>query len=278
MKRKSRGRAIAFLVLLSLPLVVSPPAQARSPVGGQEVVAGPETVAVPAAVPRRRAPVRSGFRWPLDGVPRVVRRFDPPPEPWQRGHRGVDLAAPSGATVRAAGPGVVLFAGMVAGRPVVSVSHGDGLRTTYEPVRPAVVADEVVSAGTPLGVLLPGHSGCAYGGSACLHWGLRRGSEYLDPLLLLGLGRVRLLPVASEPPGGSGFPNDLGLPGGSGPAGPVRLAGDSDLPVACGPVVATGLPVAFGLSDGSGSPTPPGCQLLPTWQLVPPCQSAAAYW
>jgi hypothetical protein len=35
---------------------------------------------------------------------------------------------------------------------------------------------------------------------ACLHWGLRRAAadgyvDYLDPLLLLGLGRVRLLPT-----------------------------------------------------------------------------------
>ena len=55
--------------------------------------------------------------------------------------------------------------------------------------------------GDPLGVLDPGHRGCPV--AACLHWGLRRPSttgaagalEYLDPLLLLGLGRVRLLPT-----------------------------------------------------------------------------------
>ena len=55
--------------------------------------------------------------------------------------------------------------------------------------------------GDPLGLLDPGHRGCPV--AACLHWGLRRPSttgavgalEYLDPLLLLGLGRVRLLPT-----------------------------------------------------------------------------------
>jgi hypothetical protein len=30
--------------------------------------------------------------------------------------------------------------------------------------------------------------------AACLHWGLRSGALYLDPLILLGLGPVRLLP------------------------------------------------------------------------------------
>jgi len=31
--------------------------------------------------------------------------------------------------------------------------------------------------------------------AACLHWGLLQGDVYLDPLALLGLGRVRLLPL-----------------------------------------------------------------------------------
>ncbi|WP_412102723.1 murein hydrolase activator EnvC family protein [Plantactinospora sp. KLBMP9567] len=151
-----------------------------------------------SSVSRWTVPVPGRFRWPLDGVPRVVRRFDPPPEPWAAGHRGVDLAAPPGATVRAAGSGVVFFAGMVANRPLVSVAHPDGLRTTYEPVRSGLAAGDSVRAGDPLGVLLPGHPGCAAAGSACLHWGLRRGDDYLDPLLLLGLGRVRLLPVPAH--------------------------------------------------------------------------------
>ncbi|MFF5214778.1 peptidoglycan DD-metalloendopeptidase family protein [Micromonospora sp. NPDC000442] len=133
------------------------------------------------------------FRWPVDGVPQPVRRFDPPPRPWLAGHRGVDLLAPAAATIRAAGPGTILFAGMVADRPVVTVGHADGLRTSYEPVQPAVTAGTVVPAGASLGTLLPGHAGCP--AAACLHWGLRQGDDYLDPLALLGLGRARLLPV-----------------------------------------------------------------------------------
>jgi len=120
------------------------------------------------------------FRWPLDGSPRVVRGFAPPPQPWLPGHRGVDLAASPGATVRSAGPGTVRFAGWIAGRPVVSVDHAGGLRTTYEPVRPSVGAGARVAAGAVLGVLSAGHPGCP--ASACLHWGLRRGEAYLDPL------------------------------------------------------------------------------------------------
>ena len=95
--------------------------------------------------------------------------------------------------MRAAGAGVVVFAGMVAGRGVVSVAHPGGLRTTYEPVWATVVVGDQVRLGAELGTLSTGHSGCPT--AACLHWGLRRGDRYLDPLALLGLGRVRLLPL-----------------------------------------------------------------------------------
>ncbi|TDC44866.1 M23 family metallopeptidase [Micromonospora sp. KC207] len=158
---------------------------AAGPVPGLAPVASVGVEPATAAVPVR-------FRWPLDGVPRPARRFEPPPQPWLPGHRGVDLIAEPGAVVRAAGSGVVLFAGQVAGRPVVTVGHTAGLRTTYEPVLPGVRAGDQVALGVPLGQLRPGHVGCP--GGTCLHWGLRRGEEYLDPLALLGLGPVRLLP------------------------------------------------------------------------------------
>ena len=47
-------------------------------------------------------------------------------------------------------------------------------------------------AGSPIGALAAGHAGCPR--AACLHWGLRRGEAYLDPLALLRPPRVRLLP------------------------------------------------------------------------------------
>ncbi|MBB4760370.1 murein hydrolase activator EnvC family protein [Amorphoplanes digitatis] len=137
-------------------------------------------------------PTRAAYGWPVDGAA-VVRRFDPPPAPWLAGHRGVDLAAAPGGVVRSAGPGTVVFAGDVAGRGVVSIAHPGGLRTTYEPVRPGLRSGVVVAPGQAIGTLADGHPGCPT--SACLHWGLRRGDEYLDPLTLLGLGRVRLRPL-----------------------------------------------------------------------------------
>jgi murein DD-endopeptidase MepM/ murein hydrolase activator NlpD len=129
---------------------------------------------------------------PLSGDLTVTRAFDPPAHPYGPGHRGVDLAAPPGSPVLAAGEGVVAFAGWVAGRPVVSVDHAGGLRTTYEPVDAVVGAGQPVARGSPLGPLAGGHDGCP--AAACLHWGLRRGEVYLDPLALLRPVEVRLLP------------------------------------------------------------------------------------
>jgi murein DD-endopeptidase MepM/ murein hydrolase activator NlpD len=139
------------------------------------------------------APAAGLWAWPLAGAPPTVsRRFAPPSTPYGPGHRGVDLAATPGVPVLAAGDGIVAFAGMVAGRPVVSIDSPGGLRTTYEPVDPSVAAGQGVARGSPIGSLQPGHAGCPV--AACLHWGLRRAAVYLDPLALLRPPQIRLLP------------------------------------------------------------------------------------
>jgi murein DD-endopeptidase MepM/ murein hydrolase activator NlpD len=161
--------------------------------------ATPAAAAVPAsdlAPPRLDGPgaaPRGEFGWPLAGFPTVLRRFDAPDHPYGPGHRGVDLGGWGGQSVLAAGDGVLAFTGMVAGRPVISVDHPSGLRTTYEPVVATVSAGQRVARGDIIGRLQAGHPGCS--AAACLHWGVRRGQEYLDPLRLLASGRVRLLPV-----------------------------------------------------------------------------------
>lgn len=130
---------------------------------------------------------------PLPAPLEVTRGFDPPETRYGPGHRGVDLAAPAGTVVRAAGSGRVSFAGVLAGRGVVAVVHGD-LRTTYEPVAAGVSVGDRVAAGEPIGLLERGHSPCR----ACLHWGLRRGDSYLDPLSLLRRGPSVLLPLTAS--------------------------------------------------------------------------------
>jgi murein DD-endopeptidase MepM/ murein hydrolase activator NlpD len=133
--------------------------------------------------------------WPLDPPIELIRGFELPAIVWGAGHRGVDLATPPGAPIRAAAGGVVSFAAMLAGRGVVVVDHG-GVRTTYEPVTAEVVVGDVVVAGQQIGRLATG-SHCA---RSCLHWGLRRGPEYLNPLSLFGgaSGEVRLVGAAQR--------------------------------------------------------------------------------
>lgn len=118
----------------------------------------------------------TGGIMPVQGA--VVGSFDPPEVKWGAGHRGVDIESELGAAVVAPKAGVITFAGMVAGRPVVVVGHGD-TRTTLEPVTASVPVGTSVKAGQQVGVLESGHE-CAVG--TCLHWGLKRGEVYLDPL------------------------------------------------------------------------------------------------
>ncbi|SHG08958.1 M23 family metallopeptidase [Streptoalloteichus hindustanus] len=157
--------------------------------------ADPRPAAAARAGPPAPAP-RPDFDWPLSGPPPVLRPFVPPPHPYGPGHRGVDLGGAVGQPVLAAGDGIVLLAGPVVDRNVITIGHPGGLRTTYEPVTPRVEATQRVRRGQVIGVLDAGHPGCpAHGeGAACLHWGVRREREYLDPLRLLRPHRVRLLP------------------------------------------------------------------------------------
>lgn len=144
-----------------------------------------------------------GWTWPIGSAadpPPVVARFDPPAQPWLAGHRGVDLSAPGGTPVRAAGDGLVVFAGPLAGRGVVSIAHPGGIRTSYEPVLAAVTTGTVVGRGAVIGTVATwssAHRACT--GASCLHWGARVGGRYVDPLGLLAPAPVRLLP---GPPAG----------------------------------------------------------------------------
>ena len=141
------------------------------------------------------APSLSGT-WPLAPRPAVVRGFDPPATRWGAGHRGVDLLGHVGQRVHTALGGTVTFATTLAGRGVVVVDHG-GVRTTYEPVHASVAIGDVVARGAVIGALQRASSHCFP--RACLHWGLRRGDAYLNPLTLVGAGPVRLLPLTGRP-------------------------------------------------------------------------------
>ncbi|MCL3778562.1 MULTISPECIES: murein hydrolase activator EnvC [unclassified Actinomyces] len=140
------------------------------------------------------------WRWPTGAPAPVLEGFNPPSQVWGPGHRGVDLALAAGSPVLAAGAGTVAFAGSVAGRPVVSIDHDGGIRTTYEPVEAGVAAGEQVVAGQVIGVLVAGHRS---DGVDALHWGARTGRKtYVNPLRLLERPVIRLKPLdASHEPG-----------------------------------------------------------------------------
>lgn len=135
--------------------------------------------------------------WPLQPTHEIVHDFDPPDVPWGSGHRGVDLAGTVGQSVHTALAGTVAFVGKIAGKPVVTISHGD-TRTTYEPVASVLEKGDTVTSGQRIGSLELAFSHCFP--VACLHWGWLRGETYLDPLDLVGDGRVRLLPLWRDDP------------------------------------------------------------------------------
>ncbi len=135
--------------------------------------------------------------WPLRPRPAVVRSYDAPSPDWNRGHRGVDLAGTPSQRVYAVAAATVVYAGTLAGRPVVSLAHSGGLHTSYEPVRATVRVGQQLTAGTVIGELLAGHPGCPV--VACLHWGAMWGpaarADYVDPLGLLASTPLRLKPL-----------------------------------------------------------------------------------
>ncbi|QFG68961.1 M23 family metallopeptidase [Ornithinimicrobium pratense] len=152
--------------------------------------------------PGRGTPGAAGDRartaqwgWPLVGAPPVARAFDLPAQRWLPGHRGVDLVGVAGEQVFAVDAGVVTFSGTIAGVGMVSVTHEDGLRSTYQPVEDRQDRGERVGRGQRLGVLGTTGSHCAL--HDCLHLGAVRGRDaYVDPLPLLLGAELALLPVA----------------------------------------------------------------------------------
>lgn len=126
------------------------------------------------------------YRPPVDAP--VIDPFRPPTSPYGPGNRGIDYATVPGTVVRTIAPGTVSFAGVVAGTRYVTVTHADGLRSSY-----GGLAAISVTQGARLGV------GAEVGRSGdTLHLGVRRGDEYLDPEALFAAAAplVRLIPVA----------------------------------------------------------------------------------
>lgn len=128
--------------------------------------------------------------WPVEPF-RMERPFEAPPHRYGAGHRGIDIRPVGTSTVLAPAAGAVAFAGMVAGRGILTIDHGDGLVTTLEPVDTTLEPGTPVAAGEAVGTIaLGGHTS-----PGALHFGVRLHGEYINPLLLLGgVPRAVLLP------------------------------------------------------------------------------------
>lgn len=139
------------------------------------------------------AEIGDDWTWPVARPVLVIAQFLAPPTPYSAGHRGIDIATVVGAEVVAPAPGVVTFAGPVAGRDVIAIDHGEGLVSAIEPVSAGVGVGEHVGAGEPLGLVATG----GHCDVRCVHFGVRLHGAYVSPLLLLGgVPRAVLLPLA----------------------------------------------------------------------------------
>ena len=185
-RRAEFGAVATLVVALGAGLIaISPPA--ASAVGFAPAIASQGDA--PASSPAR---VHDGWTWPVPTPIRVVSPFRAPPTPYSAGHRGIDLLVEPAAPVVAAAPGTVSFAGMVAGRGVIAIDHGDGVVSAIEPVAASAAQGDAVSAGDVIGTVTQGGH-CT---GDCVHFGVRVHGEYVSPFLFLGgLPRAVLLPL-----------------------------------------------------------------------------------
>jgi murein DD-endopeptidase MepM/ murein hydrolase activator NlpD len=132
--------------------------------------------------------------WPVDAPRAVTREYRAPASTYGSGHRGLDIAVANGQLVRAPAHGRVLFAGLVAGRAVVTLDHGGGVVSTLTPVEAVVGSGTDVLAGDQIGVIsFPGTVWDDAHVCSCLHLGARYLGQYVSPRVLLERARPSVL-------------------------------------------------------------------------------------
>jgi murein DD-endopeptidase MepM/ murein hydrolase activator NlpD len=120
----------------------------------------------------------SGYIWPVSGP--VTSTFGPR---WGRMHEGIDIAAPSGAPIRSAAAGTVIYAGWLGGYgSLVVVDHGGGVSTAYAHMSSiASGTGQSVAQGQVIGYV--GSTGHSTGPH--LHFEVRINGQAVDPLRYL---------------------------------------------------------------------------------------------
>jgi septal ring factor EnvC (AmiA/AmiB activator) len=148
---------------------------------------GESATGAPAESPRRFASLSGGLSTPLAGkvVTRFGRQHDPTFDVTIE-NRGVEIEAPSGASVKSVGQGEVAFAGAVSGfGNVLIVQHGGGLFSVYGRLEAFLVKQgQAVKKGTVVG-RLPGSPS----GKSVLYLELRAGGTAIDPTSVIPLDR-----------------------------------------------------------------------------------------
>lgn len=148
-----------------------------------------------AAAPGTAASPEEPWRWPVDAAREVAEPFLAPSHDYGPGHRGVDIVTGAGAIVRAPADGIVAFRGVVVDRPLLTIDHGGGIVSTFEPVASDLAPGAVVTAGDEIGTVATGGHSTA----GRLHIGVRLNGSYINPMLLFGdVPRAILLPCCAQ--------------------------------------------------------------------------------
>jgi murein DD-endopeptidase MepM/ murein hydrolase activator NlpD len=120
----------------------------------------------------------SAWRWPLLGP--ITQRFGESLTQYGY-HYGIDIDGDTGDPVRAARRGRVTVAGSYdqCGGLEIHIDHGNGIASWYRHLSRIHVAEgAVVEVGTIIGRV--GNTGCSLGSH--LHFAIRKGSRFVDPL------------------------------------------------------------------------------------------------
>ncbi len=136
------------------------------------------------------------FSWPMRGT--ITQEFgctgfiyEPPLGSCAHFHRGIDIAAPSGTRIRAAGDGVIVFVGYNPyDRPgdqawIVVIAHAQNLQTWYGHLQPRIPGGVYRGAHVATGQLI-GYEGCTGNCTGPhLHWGVLLNDTWVNPRLFL---------------------------------------------------------------------------------------------
>ena len=120
----------------------------------------------------------------------ITEHFHLPQGQFGPGNRGIDYATEVGSPIVASGPGVVVFAGVVAGSLHATIDHGGGLLSSYSFVDRLLVSEgDQVLGGEKIALSADG-----------FHFGMRLDGRYIDPEAMFGIRRVKVSLVPSPDP------------------------------------------------------------------------------